>query len=141
MSKRKPNVAFNNAGKVMVIAKERFDIELTPAEAQKIVNRWVEEGIEITLNLAKKTPRNLIAFTNWIFPRLRWGLKRLDWSDTQYDDYKRASRWEDCRRESESRDPMLHFRNEKGEIDWKKFNEAVTPMSEILKKYKKPERS
>ena len=135
---RKPNVAINNAGKVMVIAKERFDIELTPAEAQKIVNRWVEEGIEITLKLAKKTPRNLVAFTEWIFPRLKWGLNSLNVSDRDYDEYKRAGREAD--RQSEGRDPMIHYRKENGKIDWKKFDKTTTSIGEILKKVI-PERS
>lgn len=87
--KRKANVA-----KVMKMAK-LLEVEVTSAEAQKIVNLWVEQGIEITLNLAKKTPRNLIAFTNWIFPRIGWGLNRLNWSDTDYDDYKRRGGWYD----------------------------------------------
>lgn len=135
--KRKPNVAINNAGKVMVMAKKCFDIELTPAQAQKIVNRWTEEGIEATLKLAKKVPRNLLAFTEWIFPRITQGLNMLDWSDTRYDDYKRSFRPAPII----GRDPMIEFRKENGSIDWKKFDKSAASIGELLKKYQKPKRS
>ena len=126
----------NNAGKVMIMAKDHFDIELKPSQAQKIVNMWVEEGIEITLKLAKLPPRNLIAYTWWIFPRIKWGLNALNISDKQYDDYKRAGREDD--RKSEGRDEMVHYRDEEGKVDWEKIHKEVTPIGEILKKVKPP---
>lgn len=127
---RKPNVS-----KVMIMAEECFGIKLKPIDAQMVVNLLVEDGIETILFLAKKPPRNLIAFVRWIFPRIRWGLNMLNVGDREYDDYKRAGREDDYR--SEGRDPMIHFRKEDGRIDWKKFDKDVSPLGKILERFKK----